>query len=146
MAFFPPSIAKATTITIKGGDYSSPGGGEGEGMRINTRTPSWKIIAPKSSPTTLNDLRRDETIPSNNAIAYLSAPAFIGYMVKDPSLLDINALREKTGRNIRDDGSLKISIGTDQFIVYRFSVEDPVFGIRVYQDSIKLEEKFIKQE
>lgn len=142
---YPSSRAEAAQITITGGDHSSSGGGEGEGMRINTSRPVWKILQPKSSSLRLNDLRNPKTIPAGNAVAYLSAPSFIGYMVKNSSLLNLEKLRTVTDRDIIEDKTLKISIGANQFVVYQFTKIDPIYGLRRYQGSILLEKEFVKE-
>lgn len=60
-----PSEAKASSITIRGGDYSGATSGEGEGMRINITTSRCTIKSP-GTVLELNDLRQPKDIPGRS--------------------------------------------------------------------------------
>lgn len=98
LIFLSPSKAEAASITITGGDYSGATGGSGDGMRININRAEWKTKPPGSS-LTLNDLRNTPVpLSYNDAAIYLSADAFVGYIVRDPKLININELKSRTKR------------------------------------------------
>ena len=142
LIFLSPSKAEAASITITGGDYSGATGGSGDGMRININTAVWKTKPPGSS-LTLNDLRNSpKIINSKDAAVYLSADAFVGSIIRDPKLININELKSRTERAT---GILEssITIDSNQLITYTYTERHPIRGIIEKINSMAMDKDLI---